>query len=107
MGDAVRPPILRSMAPGEEEAMAAAASATPKAAVVSMKDLKKQLADALARIQELEAENEKLKAENRALTRVVSKLTANVAATSTTSTTSPSSHLQARRSSTLSTHLGK
>lgn len=62
--DAVKPPILRSMAPGDE-AVAQAAAAAPKAAagMVTMKDLKKQLADAMARIKELEAENARLKAE--------------------------------------------
>ena len=41
-------------------------------------------------LQKLKAENEKLKAENRALTRVVSKLTANAALASTSSSYSPS-----------------
>ena len=42
-------------------------------------------------LQKLKAENEKLKAENRALTRVVSKLTANAALASTSSSSSNSS----------------
>jgi len=58
-----RPPVMRSMAPGAQ--VDAGQSAKP--AVVSVKDLKKQLADAEARIKSLEAENELLKAENAKL----------------------------------------
>lgn len=38
--------------------------------------------NALQQLQKLKSENERLKAENRALTRVVSKLTANASASS-------------------------
>lgn len=56
-----RPPVLRSMKPGAEAvARPAGAAAT---GVVSVKDLKKQLAEAQAKIQALEKENEVLKAE--------------------------------------------
>jgi len=58
-----RPPVLRSMAPGA----ATAAGPAVQKAVVSVKDLKKQLADAEDRIKSLEAENELLKAENAKL----------------------------------------
>jgi len=54
-----RPPVLQSMKPGE--AVQQSSAAAP--AVVSVKDLKKQLAEALERIKVLETENETLKAE--------------------------------------------
>lgn len=54
-----RVPLLSSMRPGAESAVKGAAAP----AVVSMKDLKKQLAEAQAKIQALEKENEVLKAE--------------------------------------------
>eukprot|EP00415_Alexandrium_ostenfeldii_P002792 UN2792 len=57
-----RPPILRSMQPGAEASTAARTSVS-SAGVVSVKDLKKQLGEAQARIQALEKENEVLKAE--------------------------------------------
>lgn len=60
VGGADRPPVMRSMAPG---AAGAAGPAVKAAAVVSVKDLKKQLADALAEIEVLKAENAKLKGE--------------------------------------------
>jgi len=55
-----RYPVLRSMAPGAEVAVA---SAAPAMAVVSVKDLKKNLAEAEAKIAALEKENELLKKE--------------------------------------------
>lgn len=62
-----RNPILRSMQPGAEDSSAAAkaasAAASASTGVVSVKDLKKQLGEAQARIQALEKENELLKAE--------------------------------------------
>lgn len=60
--DVVRGPILVSMRPGAADS----SEKTPTKAeggVVSVKDLKKNLAEALARIVALEAENEQLKAE--------------------------------------------
>mmetsp|Transcript_36085 Transcript_36085/g.103740 ORF Transcript_36085/g.103740 Transcript_36085/m.103740 type:complete len:459 (+) Transcript_36085:80-1456(+) len=62
-----RGPIRRSMQPGSEDAAAAAkaasAAASTSTGVVSVKDLKKQLGDAQARILALEKENEQLKAD--------------------------------------------
>jgi len=63
MAGTERPPVIRSMAPGAADS----GPAVKAAAVVSVKDLKKSLADAQARIQALEAENEALKAENAKL----------------------------------------
>jgi len=54
-----KPPVLRSMKPGAESSAGAAKAAV---AVVSVKDLKKQLSEAQDRIKELEKENEQLKA---------------------------------------------
>lgn len=59
-GSDERLPLLRSMKPGESQQVVAAAAAP---AVVSVKDLKKQLAEAQERIKALEKENESLKAE--------------------------------------------
>lgn len=57
-------PILQSMTPGEDGvASPVKASAVLSAGVVSVKDLKKQLGEAQARIQALEKENQVLKAE--------------------------------------------
>jgi len=56
-----RPPVLRSMRPGAGGPAVGGGSSAP--AVVSMKDLKKQLADALAKNEILEKENTELKAE--------------------------------------------
>eukprot|EP00416_Gambierdiscus_australes_P039944 CAMPEP_0171104652 /NCGR_PEP_ID=MMETSP0766_2-20121228/61073_1 /TAXON_ID=439317 /ORGANISM="Gambierdiscus australes, Strain CAWD 149" /LENGTH=456 /DNA_ID=CAMNT_0011565315 /DNA_START=73 /DNA_END=1443 /DNA_ORIENTATION=+ len=57
-------PILRSMQPGAEaETATTSAAAATNHGVVSVKDLKKQLADAMARITVLEQENAALKAE--------------------------------------------
>ncbi|XP_046641728.1 protein phosphatase 1 regulatory subunit 12A-like isoform X5 [Daphnia pulicaria] len=50
-----------------------------------------EMEEELKQLQKLKAENEKLKAENRALTRVVSKLTANAALASTSSSSSSNS----------------
>mmetsp|Transcript_49695 Transcript_49695/g.153472 ORF Transcript_49695/g.153472 Transcript_49695/m.153472 type:complete len:460 (-) Transcript_49695:81-1460(-) len=62
-----RGPILQSMQPGADvsavAAKAASAAASASAGVVSMKDLKKQLSEAQAKILALETENEALKAE--------------------------------------------
>jgi len=60
-GAECRAPALQSMEPGK----AATRESAPKAeaAVVSVKDLKKQLAEALAKVQALEKENELLKTE--------------------------------------------
>mmetsp|Transcript_18400 Transcript_18400/g.37490 ORF Transcript_18400/g.37490 Transcript_18400/m.37490 type:complete len:459 (-) Transcript_18400:134-1510(-) len=60
-----RAPILRSMQPGADVSAAAAkaSAASGPSAVVSVKDLKKQLGEAQAKIQALEKENELLKAE--------------------------------------------
>eukprot|EP00928_Gymnodinium_smaydae_P079885 TRINITY_DN63716_c0_g1_i1.p1 TRINITY_DN63716_c0_g1~~TRINITY_DN63716_c0_g1_i1.p1 ORF type:complete len:481 (+),score=88.04 TRINITY_DN63716_c0_g1_i1:62-1444(+) len=55
----------KSMKPGEDAGPAVAARTS--ISVVSVKDLKKQLAEAEAKIQALEAENAKLKAENAQL----------------------------------------
>eukprot|EP00812_Abedinium_dasypus_P010779 NODE_437_length_1565_cov_279.327815.p1 GENE.NODE_437_length_1565_cov_279.327815~~NODE_437_length_1565_cov_279.327815.p1 ORF type:complete len:339 (+),score=91.01 NODE_437_length_1565_cov_279.327815:419-1435(+) len=55
-------PVMVSLRPGAEAA-AGTGSSSPSKAVVSVKDLKAQLAAAMARIKELEEENEKLKAE--------------------------------------------
>jgi coronin-1B/1C/6 len=54
-------PILRSMKPGEDKV--AKAAPTAGTGVVSMKDLKKQLAEAQAKIEALEKENAQLKEE--------------------------------------------
>lgn len=57
-------PILQSMTPGEDGAASPVkAAAVLSAGVVSVKDLKKQLGEAQARIQALEKENQVLKAE--------------------------------------------
>lgn len=64
-------PILRSMRPGEEGASVASASKAASgssSAVVSVKDLKKQLSEALAKVDALEKENEALKARVAQLT---------------------------------------
>lgn len=58
-----RAPILRSMQPGAAVSTSVAKTAAAPAGVVSVKDLKKKLSDAEARIQALEQENELLKAE--------------------------------------------
>merc|ERR1712125_3404 len=58
-----KPIVRRSMKLGSADASAMAQAAASSVAVVSVKDLKKQLADAEARIQALEKENEQLKAE--------------------------------------------
>lgn len=59
-GSVERLPITRPMKPGEAQEAVKAAAAP---AVVSVKDLKKQLAEAQERIKALEKENESLKAE--------------------------------------------
>lgn len=60
-----RPPVLQSMRPGEAEAGSpmARGGAGGFGGIVSVKDLKKQLAEAEAKISALEAENSALKAE--------------------------------------------
>lgn len=60
-GAEAKMPILQSMKPGEAAQTAQKASTGP--VMVSVKDLKKQLADAEAKIKALEEENAKLKAE--------------------------------------------
>lgn len=55
--------VMRSMKPGAEDVATAAKAASASSGMVSVKDLKKQLAEAEARIQALEKENELLKAE--------------------------------------------
>eukprot|EP00747_Dinoflagellata_sp_TGD_P167367 gnl/TRDRNA2_/TRDRNA2_191646_c0_seq1.p1 gnl/TRDRNA2_/TRDRNA2_191646_c0~~gnl/TRDRNA2_/TRDRNA2_191646_c0_seq1.p1 ORF type:complete len:462 (+),score=126.17 gnl/TRDRNA2_/TRDRNA2_191646_c0_seq1:27-1388(+) len=56
-------PVNCSMKPGESSPTPKAQAASASVGVVSVKDLKKQLADAQAKIQELEKENAALKAE--------------------------------------------
>merc|ERR1712048_1416711 len=62
-GTDAKNPVMQGMRPGTE----AASSGVKKAAPVTMKDLKKQLAEALEKIAALEKENEALKAENAKL----------------------------------------
>merc|ERR1719210_839158 len=61
-GAKARPPLLQSMRPGEAK-LEAKKPAAAGAGVVSVKDLKNQLAEAQARIKSLEQENELLKKE--------------------------------------------
>mmetsp|Transcript_45727 Transcript_45727/g.79487 ORF Transcript_45727/g.79487 Transcript_45727/m.79487 type:complete len:116 (-) Transcript_45727:108-455(-) len=61
-GEEAKVPAMQSMRPGAAGSSPdAARKAAAAPAVVSMKDLKKQLADALAKIEELEKENATLK----------------------------------------------
>ncbi|XP_032789155.2 protein phosphatase 1 regulatory subunit 12A isoform X4 [Daphnia magna] len=70
-----------------------------------------EMEEELKQLQKLKAENEKLKAENRALTRVVSKLTANATLASTSSSSNSSSYYSpsansATSSSSSSSYIG-
>lgn len=62
-GSEPKMPVQRSMKPGADTVAAAQAAAAASSGMVSVKDLKKQLAEAEAKIQALEKENEMLKAE--------------------------------------------
>lgn len=62
-GAETRAPVLRSMRPGDESPTGSAAPKSPTMGVLTVKDLKKQLAEAQVRIVALESENELLKAE--------------------------------------------
>merc|ERR1712217_99767 len=62
-GAMCRAPELQSMEPGKASAQSMGSSKSEASVIVSVKDLKKQLADAHARIQALEKENEVLKCE--------------------------------------------
>jgi len=60
-GAEAKPPLLRSMKPGADSSLPKGAGGS--SGVVTMKDLKKQLAEAEAKIKALETENEALKQE--------------------------------------------